>query len=78
MATPALVILVTIAAVSVGAIAVAVIFLLQHLKSLAATLRRLQDELQPALEQLARDAEVTQRELERVSDAASRLSDERR
>lgn len=77
MATPALVVVVTIGAISVGAIAVAIIFLLQHLKSLAATLREVQTELQPALEQLARDAEVTQRELERVSEAASRLSEDR-
>ncbi|MDX1620039.1 MAG: hypothetical protein R3320_03555 [Nitriliruptorales bacterium] len=76
MATPALVVLVTVGAVSVGAIAVAVIFLLQHLKSLAATLRDVNEELQPALEQLAKDAAVTQRELERVSEAAARLSDD--
>lgn len=77
MATPALVVLVTVGAVSVGAIAVAVIFLLQHLKSLAATLRDVNEELQPALQQLAKDAEVTQRELERVSESASRLAEDR-
>ncbi|MDX1657336.1 MAG: DUF948 domain-containing protein [Nitriliruptorales bacterium] len=76
MAVPALVVLVTVGVVSLGAIAVAVIFLLQHLKSLAETLREVNEELQPALEQLARDTEVTRRELERVSESASQLAED--
>lgn len=62
---------VTVAVLTLGTIGVAVLFLLQQLKGLTATLRAMQDELAPALQQLNADVAVTQRELAQVADRAS-------
>lgn len=75
MATPALIVVITIALVSVAALTLAVVVLLGQLKRLTATVADLQIRLEPALDRLSRDAEVTQRELERISAAAARLQD---
>lgn len=77
MATPAVVVVVTVALLSLLALGLTVIALLRHLKGLAATLRGVQEQLAPALEQLSEDTAVTQAELARVSEAAERLQEQR-
>lgn len=78
MATPALVVVVTVALGTLLALGLTVLYLLQHLKRLTASLRGMQERLDPALRQLGRDAEVTSAELARVSAAAERLRTDRR
>lgn len=73
MSTPTIVVLVTVAVVSVVALGVTLLALGQYLRGLTTTLERLRDELDPVLTQLSEDAEVTARELERVSEAADEL-----
>lgn len=75
MATPATVVVVTVALVTLVVLALVVLALVRHLRLLTRTLRSLQEEVAPALESLAEATDVTQRELERVSDAAIRLRD---
>jgi hypothetical protein len=73
LATPALVVVITVALVTLVALGLTLVYLLHHLRSLTGSLTRMQDRLQPTLERLADDAAVTQAELERVSAAAERL-----
>lgn len=77
MAQPALIVVVTVAIVTLGALTFALAVLARELKGLLATLRRMQETLEPSLTALSRDVEVTQRELERVSDAAGRIGSRR-
>lgn len=78
MATPALIVVVTVALATLVVLGVTIVYLLQHLKRLTATLRGLQEQLDPTLQQLGRDAEITSAELGRVSAAAERLGGNRR
>lgn len=73
MSTATLVVLVVVAVVGVLALGITTLALVQHLKRLIVSLQELRDELNPSLSQLREDAEVTRRELERVSDAADEL-----
>lgn len=77
MSTPAAIVVVTVAITTLGALAMAVLVLVRQVQGLLATLRTVQDDLEPALSSLRQDVEVTQRELERVSDAADRLQQAR-
>lgn len=77
MATPALIVVISVALLTLVALGTTVVVLLGHLRRLTATLSRMQSDLEPSLASLATDAEVTRAELERVSDAAARLSDAR-
>ncbi|MFP5308527.1 MAG: hypothetical protein ACLGIR_02995 [Actinomycetes bacterium] len=77
MATPAIVVVVTVAITSLAALAITLAVLLGHLKRLTATLKEMQQGLAPSLSKLSDDAAVTQRELARVSDAAERLRAQR-
>lgn len=78
MATPALIVVVTVALATLVALGLTIVYLLQHLKRLTGTLRGLQEQLDPTLRQLSRDAEITSAELARVSEAAERLGERRR
>lgn len=73
MATPAAIVVVTIAITTLAALAMGLVLLLRHLQGLLATLRSVQQDLEPTLTALRADVEVTQRELERVSEAAAQL-----
>jgi hypothetical protein len=71
VATPALIVVLSVALLTLVALGLTVLSLLRHLKGLTATLSRMRDELQPSLSALAADAEVTRAELERVSETAA-------
>lgn len=73
MATPAVIVVVSVALLSLLALGAVVLLLLQQVKGLTGTIRKMQDELEPALEKLSRDTEVTQHELQRVSESAAQL-----
>lgn len=75
MATPALLVVVTVALLTLLALGLTIVHLLRHLRRLTGTLRSLQERVDPQLEQLGRDAGVTQAELARVAEAAERLSE---
>lgn len=74
MATPALIVVVSVALLTLLALTATVLVLLAHLRRLGATLARMRTELEPTLESLGADAEVTRAELDRVADAATRLT----
>ena len=73
MAAPAVIVVVTVALATVVALGLTVVYLLRHLRTLTTTLGEMRDQLEPTLTQLSADAEVTQAELARVSEAAERL-----
>lgn len=50
-----------------------VLALVRRVKELAASVRAIQDELEPALTDLSRETAVAQRELERIANAASEV-----
>lgn len=50
-----------------------VLSLVRRVKELAASVRAIQDELEPALTDLSRETAVAQRELERLANAASEV-----
>jgi Sec-independent protein translocase protein TatA len=77
VSTPAIVVVVTVGITSLGALAITLVVLLGHLKRLTGTLRQMQQGLGPSLSKLSEDAQVTQRELGRVTDAAERLRETR-
>lgn len=52
-----------------------VLSLVRRVKELAASVRAIQDELEPALTDLSRETAVAQRELERLANAASEVRD---
>lgn len=73
MATPAVIVVVTIAVLTLLVLGGTVLMLLARLRELAGTVTELRDDLQPSLASLKDAAEVARTELERVSDAASDL-----
>lgn len=73
MATPALIVVITVALVTLGTLALTILFLVGQLKVLAATVRQLREDLDPALERLSQDAAITRTELERIGQATSEL-----
>lgn len=77
MATPALLVVVTVALATLLALGLTVVYLLRHLKRLTLTLRSMQEQLDPTLRQLNHDTAVTSAELARVAEAAERLGDRR-
>lgn len=77
MATPALIVVVTVALLTLVALGFTILVLVRHLRGLSTTLTQMQDDLAPTLDRLAADAEVTRAELERVSESTARLSDSR-
>lgn len=54
-----------------------ILALVRRVKELAASVRSIQDELEPALTELSRETAVAQRELERLADAASEVRGDR-
>lgn len=77
LATPAVIVVVTVALLTLVALGLMVLAMMRHLRGLSATLARMQNDLGPTLDRLAADAEVTRTELERVSDRAARLDEGR-
>jgi hypothetical protein len=77
VATPALIVVISVALLTLVALAITVLLLLGHLRKLTGTLSRMRQDLDPSLTALNADAEVTRAELERVSSAAAQLSDQR-
>ncbi|MBW3658944.1 MAG: hypothetical protein KY457_09920 [Actinobacteria bacterium] len=69
MATPALIVVISVALLTLVVLASTIAVLVGHLRRLSATLSQMKQELEPSLSSLAADAEVTRAELERVSDA---------
>lgn len=78
MATPALIVVITVALLSLVVLALTVAVLVGHLKRLSATLSTLKADLEPSLASLAADAEVTRAELERVSGSVSGIEGSQR
>lgn len=78
MATPALIVVVSVALLSLLALGLTVLTLLRHLRGLTATLAQVQQDLEPSLTALAADADVTRAELERVAAATDALAEQRR
>ena len=78
VATPAVIVVVTVALATLLALGLTVVYLLRHLKRLTVTLKGMQEQLDPTLQRLSRDAEITSAELARVAEAAERLGDGRR
>lgn len=73
MSTTVVVVLITVGLLSLLALGATVLFLLTQLKTLTRALSELQDKVAGPLADLSAAAEVTQRELERVADAAAEL-----
>lgn len=71
MATPALIVVISVALLTLVVLALTIAVLVGHLKRLSATLTQMRADLEPSLASLAADAEVTRAELERVSDSVS-------
>ena len=71
MATPALIVVISVALLTLVLLALTVAVLVGHLKRLSATLSQMKNDLEPSLASLAADAEVTRAELERVSDSVA-------
>ncbi|MBW3620899.1 MAG: hypothetical protein KY461_11685 [Actinobacteria bacterium] len=71
MATPALIVVISVALLTLVVLALTIAVLVGHLKRLSATITQMKSDLEPSLSALAADAEVTRVELERVSDAMS-------
>ena len=76
MALPALIVVITVAVVTLLVLGGTVLMLLARLRELAGTVTELRDDLQPGLADLRAATEVARIELERVSDAASDLRSE--
>lgn len=71
MATPALVVVLSVALLTLLALGLTVLALLKHVRGLTTTVARMRTDLEPTLAALAADAEVTRAELERVSQTAA-------
>ncbi len=67
MSTVTVVVLVVVAVLTVLALGATVLVLVGHLRRLITSLEQLRDDLNPALDRLTRDAEMTRRELAEVS-----------
>lgn len=76
MALPAVIVVITVAVVTLLVLGGTVLMLLARLRELAGTVTELRDDLQPGLVDLRAATEVARAELERVSDAASDLRSE--
>ena len=74
MATPALIVVITVAVLTVVVLAGTILSLLQQVKTLTKTLNTMRSDLEPALEKLQADTAIAQAELERINEAASELS----
>lgn len=74
MATPTIVVLVCVAVATVLALVALVVVVVRHLASLAADVGELEQRLGPSLEQLRSDADLTSREVARVSEALDELA----
>jgi hypothetical protein len=73
VALPAVIVVITVAVVTLLVLGGTVLMLLARLRELAGTVTELRDDLQPGLVDLRAATEVARTELERVSDAASDL-----
>lgn len=73
VALPAVIVVITVAVLTLLILGATVLMLLARLRELAGTVTELRDDLQPGLESLRAASEVARDELERVSDAASDL-----
>lgn len=78
MATPALIVVISVALLTLVVLALTIAVLIGHLKRLTASLSQMRSDLEPSLASLAADAEVTRAELERVSDSVSGADASRR
>lgn len=81
MATPALIVVITVAVASVLAVVAVTLVLVGRLKEFGRRLSAVSDRLGPQLDLLSREAEVAQRELDRLSagrDAGGYNGSERR
>lgn len=70
MASAALLVVITVALLSVLALALVVLQLVRQVKDLARRVRNVQDRLGPRLEELARETEIASLKLEELADAA--------
>jgi predicted PurR-regulated permease PerM len=77
VSTPVLLVLGVVALVSLAAIAAVVSLLLSRLQRLARDVKEIEREVMPALDRLQADADVTGRELDRVSRSLDELSEQR-
>lgn len=73
MATPAVIVVISVAVLTILVLGATVLMLLARLRELAGTVTELRDDLQPGLASLREATEVARLELERVSDAAGDL-----
>jgi hypothetical protein len=73
VALPAVIVVITVAVLTLLILGGTVLMLLARLRELAGTVTELRDDLQPGLESLRAASEVARGELERVSEAASDL-----
>lgn len=73
MSVPTLVVVATVALLSVLALGLVLLALVGHVRRLMSGVLELRDELEPTVRRLVGDAEVTRRELEAVTTAAERL-----
>lgn len=76
VALPAVIVVITVAVVTLLVLGGTVLMLLARLRELAGTVAELRDDLQPGLVRLREATEVARGELERVSDAAGDLRSE--
>lgn len=74
MATPALIVVITVAVTTLVALAVVVLLLVRRVRELASSLRQVQQELEPGLETLSREASVIQDELQRLSEQTQQVT----
>lgn len=77
MATPALIVVIVAAIVSLSVLTVTILLVATQVRQLVTTLGRVQQELDPHLANLSAGTEETQRRLERVSEAGETLGDRR-
>lgn len=78
MATPAIIVVVTVALVSLVVLAVAVLFVVTQVQTLSASLKDLKESLDPTLSDLTAETEEVQRRLEQVSTAAAKITPPKR
>lgn len=78
MATPAIIVVVTVALVCLVVLAVTVLFLVSQVQVLTKNLKELQSSLEPTLNDLSAETQEVQRRLERVSTEAARITPPRR
>lgn len=64
-----------VALITLLVLGLVVLVLVRRVKDLAASVRAIHDELEPALTDLNRETAVAQRELERLADVASEVRD---